>query len=122
MTKAKSIDELISMKVELEKVNKEERSFYVSCLDTTFKYTLATRVETVQLQKMETEDVDAYAVFTHVTEPNLNDPKLQEVYNKGCEPFRIVDKLIPNMRDVIGLAGAIAGANNNINLTKEIKN
>lgn len=119
--KIKSIQELIQMKEEINKNKTEEHELEIKSLGTSFKFRKATRTEMVAMNKMDELEIDAYNIFSHVTEPNLNDPQLQEAYNSGCKPHMIVDKLL-EPSEVSALSLAIIGANKNIDLTKDVKN
>lgn len=116
----KSIAELIEMKQKIDRDKNDVKIFYSESLDSNVKFKLATRVETVQVRKMEDEDIDPYLIYSHVIEPNLSDTQLQETFNNGCEPFKIVDKLF-SMQEVGDLSLAIIG-DKRIELVKDIKN
>lgn len=118
--KYKSIAELLEMKTQKEKEANEVFEAYIPSLDTMIKYKKATRVEMMQAQKLDFEYADAYLVYTHITDPNLGDSKLQSEFNTGKEPYKIVDALF-TPKEVNALSLSIVGDYKG-DLLKEVKN
>lgn len=119
----KSIEELISMKVDKEKELSELHTMYLKSLDTEIKFRKCTRLEGVKINKMPIEDQLPYLIYTHVVEPDLKNKELQQAY--GCmKPYDIVDKLITDLVELNDLREAIFSGKvkEGIDLTDEIKN
>lgn len=117
----KSIAQLIEMKDEIENRKNSLGEVEIESLGTKVKFKKATRVELVNLRKMEAEEQDPYLIYSNVVEPNLKDKQLQETFNKGCQPHMIVDKLF-SIQDVGKLSLAIIGEIKATDMSKDIKN
>jgi len=116
----KTIQELIDAKVGIDEKRNKEYTIVIKGFGD-IKYKLATRTEVVNIQDMDRIDIDPYLIFTHVTEPKLNDVELQKAYGLvGLEPFKIVDKLF-NADEIGKLSLAIVDRTEK-DLLKHIKN
>lgn len=119
MSEIKSIAQLIEMKEEINKKRTEVHTMHVDSLDTDIKFKPASRVDIVKARKMDDTDIDPYMIYAHVIEPDLKDKRLQEAYNKGCQPHEIVDKLFaPAEVGKISLAICGMGAGNPVKTVK----
>lgn len=120
MAEIKSVKELIEMKSEINDKRCQIKSLNIPSLGTDVKFKLASRPEIVQAMAMDNVDLDPYIIFTHVIEPNLADKDLQDAYNKGRDPFKIVDEIM-DMEEVGMLSMAIAGKYKG-DMVKDVKN
>lgn len=120
MAEIKSIAQLIEMKEQISKDKTEVKEMYIESIDSYIKFKPASRVEIVQAQKFEQEDIDPMMVLNHVVEPNLKDQRLQDAFNKNCQPHLIVDKIF-GTNEVGKISRAICGLEK-VTLHKEVKN
>ena len=116
----KTIQQLIDAKAGIDEKRNKEYTINLKGFGDV-KYKLATRTEIIQIQDMDKENIDPYLIFTHVTEPKLNDTELQKFYGLvGLEPYKIIDKLF-NADEVGKLSLAIIDRTEK-DIVKHIKN
>lgn len=121
MKNIKSIAELIEMKKDITEKRNEIKEIYIPSLDTVFKYKTIKRTDFIQVQDLDKIDIDPYIIYSHVIEPDLSNQQLQEAYNQGKEPYKIVDELL-TIKEIGMLSLAIIDQSNLGNLAKDIKN
>lgn len=119
MPEIKSIAQLIEMKEQIKEKKHAVHTMHIDSLDTDVKYKPASRPQIIQARKMDDVDADPYLVYSHIVEPDLKDQRLQDAYNKGSEPFQIVDKLFA-ANEVGKLSLAICGLGGTT--VKDVKN
>lgn len=118
----KSIEELISMKTDLNKKREMLFDFESNNLQSVIKYKKATWQEICKITNMPNSDAALYTIYQNVKQPNLKDDSLVKAFKKdGCEPYTIVSELF-TPQEIHDLAELIVGQNDSTDGVKEIKN
>lgn len=121
-----TLDELIRRKIQIQESKKQRKTqdLYIDSLGGTITITEPTKEILTDISNMgnDTYNVNKYAVYNCVTDPNLKSQELQEAY-ECAEPYDIVDKLFSygEVTQIGSRLTELAGLTSGVNIAKDLK-